>query len=260
MTTAGRWTFREIFPSLPEDIRSRLESTYAEIQRRFAEGKFEPTELNGAKFCEVLFRLVEWHTTGKYTPLGTQIKNFEQASRQFEPLKAFPDSVRFNIPRTMAAIYTLRNKRGVGHVGGDVDPNYMDSVFVVSACQWILAELVRLLHGVHPQQASQIVERVVALRVPLIWEVSGKRRVLDPSLSFKEKTLLLLYSVYPESVAEADLISWTEHSNASVYRRDVLKRCHSAKLVEYDPQGRTVVLSPLGVKYAEENISSKVER
>jgi hypothetical protein len=36
---------------------------------------------------------------------------------------AFPRALRVQIPRVFVALYEIRNNRGVGHVGGDVDPN-----------------------------------------------------------------------------------------------------------------------------------------
>jgi hypothetical protein len=47
---------------------------------------------------------------------------------------------------------------------------------------------------------------------------------------------------------------WVEHSNASNYRRDVLRPLHKEKLVEYDQRAGTVVLSPPGVDFVESNI------
>ena len=53
---------------------------------------------------------------------------------------------------------------------------------------------------------------------------------------------------------EADLVSWIEHSNASVYRRDVLRVAHKARLVEYDQQKGTVQISPCGIAYVEDQL------
>jgi hypothetical protein len=46
----------------------------------------------------------------------------------------------------LPALYEVRNNRNVGHTGGDVDPNHMDSVAVLSKCNWIMGELVRVYH------------------------------------------------------------------------------------------------------------------
>jgi hypothetical protein len=67
--------------------------------------------------------------------------------------------------------------------------------------------------------------------------------------------MLLLYAS-AGWVAEADLVSAIEHSNASVYRRDVLAVAHKARLLEYDATNRRVHISPLGVGYVEAKLGA----
>ncbi len=51
-----------------------------------------------------------------------------------------------------------------------------------------------------------------------------------------------------------DLVAWTEHSSGSVYRRDVLKKLHKARLAEYDQETEMVAVSPKGVAEVEANL------
>ena len=118
-----------------------------------------------------------------------------------------PRSVRIQIPRTLMVLYEVRNNRGVGHVGGDVDPSHMDAVVVLYMSKWVMAELVRIFHGVDTETASVAVEALVDREIPAIWEVNGKKRVLRPRLTMKQKTLLLLYS-HPSPVDEDVLVDW----------------------------------------------------
>lgn len=164
-----------------------------------------------------------------------------------------PRSIRIQIPRMLIALYEIRNNRNVGHVGGDVDPNHMDAVCVLQMAKWVVAELVRVLHNVDTDTATAIVESLVEREMPLIWAVNGKKRVLNTKLGMRAKTLLLLHSSNGE-VAEADLVSWVEHSNPSVYRRDVLRPAHRDRLIEYDSTRRTAQISPLGIAHVEETL------
>ena len=94
----------------------------------------------------------------------------------------------------------------------------------------------------------------LATSLPQIWDVFGKRRVLAPNLSFAQQTLLLLYSSPESAVPMEDLVSWTEHSNAALYRRDVLRKLHKGRLVEYDRETEMVAISPNGVSKVEEEL------
>jgi len=253
MTSKTLCDFKTVFPDLPQVLRDALEKHYTKIQRSFSESRYELSELNGAKFSETVLRVLEWKTTGIYTRLNQNIANFGQKARQFENQTNLPDGVRFHIPKLLDCIFDLRNKRGVGHVS-DLDPNYMDATFITYATAWIMAELVRWLHQIDANEAQKIVSLLVTKRVPVIWEVDGKKRVLETTLSYKEKTLIILYREYPEKVNAKELGQWLEHSNLAVYRRDILRPCHKERLLEYDETEQTVIISPLGIKYTEENI------
>jgi hypothetical protein len=55
-------------------------------------------------------------------------------------------------------------------------------------------------------------------------------------------------------VAEADLRDWIEASNASSYRRDVLRKAHKQRLLQYDDVNCAMRISPKGAQYAEEHL------
>jgi hypothetical protein len=245
-----------LFSLLPAQLSKNLEKSYTQIKSNFAQRRYEPSELNGGKFCEVVLRILEWHTAASktYTPFGTKIRDFGQATRKFESQSSFPDSVRFHIPKILNSLYDIRNKRGVGHVGGDVDPNHMDALFVVSCTDWIMAELVRLFHNVSVNDAQAIVEALISKKVSVVWEVAGKKRILNPKLKYPERTLLLLYDSYPKPLGDETLCEWTEYTNPRVYRSSVLKPLHKKKIIEYDANTGDVHLSPTGLRYVEENI------
>jgi len=248
-----------ILQNLPEGIRQELLSSYNQIVKNFRERRWEPSELNGGKLCEIAYTILRGHVDGKIPHKSTKPKNMAEACRDFEkvPAVSFPRSVRIQIPRILIALYEIRNNRGVGHVGGDVDPNHMDATCVLEMSKWILSELVRLFHDVSPKEAAQTVDAIVERTLPIIWEVDGKLRVLVPRMTMKDRVLLLLYHK-STPVAEEDLMIWIEHSNASVLRRDILRPAHKEKLIEYDPKTHTVHISPVGSDHVETSILTKM--
>lgn len=240
--------------ALPTGLRSALLRSLDEIVRNYRAGRWEPSELNGGKLCEVVYTILRGHADGNLPSKPSKPKNMVDACKALELADArLPRSLRVQIPRLVVALYEIRNNRGVGHVGGDVDPNHMDATVVVAMAKWLVAEVIRLFHSVDTATATALVDVLVGREVPVVWEVGGKKRVLAASLSLKEKTLLLLYS-HTGPILETDLCTWVEHNNASVYRRDILRPAHKAKLVEYDSMAGTVELSPLGAQFVEQNL------
>lgn len=165
-------------------------------------------------------------------------------------------SPRILIPRMMIGLYDIRNNRGVGHAGGDVDPNLMDATVVVATSKWLVAELVRILHTLSTKEASEIVDGLVEREAPWVWSQDGKRRLLRTGLTWKQQTLVLLLSA-SASVSETNLVDWLEHPSASNLRKDVLRPLHKARLIiEYDEKRHEVRLLPPGVGAAEAVIAS----
>jgi hypothetical protein len=245
-----------ILGSLPEKLREELFRTFNEIVRNFRERRWEPSELNGGKLCEVAYSILLGHTSGKMPVAAAKPKNMVvacQALEQADP-KRFSRSARIQIPRMLMALYEVRNNRGVGYVGGDVDPNLMDATAVLAMSKWVCAELVRLFHSVSPQEAEKAVEKIVDRTIPIVWVIGEDVRILDSKLSMTSKALLVLYH-QQGWVTEDALVRAVEHSNRSVFRRDVLKRCHRDKLLEWDQENCRAMISPLGVMQVEHTVS-----
>lgn len=243
----------EALNELPADLREEVLKAFNKIRRNYAEHRWEPSELNGGKLCEVVFRILEWHTNpdNSYTDFDTSIRDFGSAVRRFENQTQFADSVRFHIPNALHFLYTVRNKRSVGHVGGDVDPNHMDAKAVVGTANWIVAELVRIFHHVSIDEAQNLVEALVEKRIPVVWEVAGRRRVLEADLGYKDTTLLLLYNDFPEPADARRLHEWCEAGRYYDYERRTLSPLHDNRLIEYDDDEGMVYLSPKGVRRVE---------
>ena len=240
--------------SIPQGLREPLFDSFEEITRNYREHRWEPSELNGGKLCEVIYTILRGYIDGSFSPAPHKPSNFVDACHALENEKpSFSRSVRIQIPRILGALYEIRNNRGVGHSGGDVNPNHMDATVVLYMSKWLLSEIIRIFYAVDIKMASAIVETLADRTIPIIWQVGDKHRVLKTDLTMRDKTLLLLYHLQSD-VREADLVSWVEHSNASVYRREVLRRLHTDRLVEYDEEKEVLTISPKGILYVEESI------
>lgn len=243
----------KVLSNLPNELRDAVIEAFSNVRRNYTESRWEPSELNGGKFSEVVYRVLEWYTSkpSDFTLLGLQIRNFKTSVKQFENKTAMPDSIRFHIPDALAFLYTVRNKRGVGHPGGDINPNRMDAEIILGMSNWVMAELVRIFHAANVDEAQQTVEALVEKRNALVWEVANVKRILNPAMSHKERVLVLLHSSHPAPIDDKELLEWCEHSNPSAFRTQVLKKAHKEKLIEYDVAQQRVHLSPSGVEAAE---------
>src|SRR5438045_2140542 len=137
-------------------VRELLDA-HEEAKRNFYLGGLRLSEVEGGRFCEAAFRILEQITTGKWTPLGKQL-NTEKVIDQLRTLDGskFVDSVRLHVPRALRLVYDIRNKRDAAHLADGIDPSLQDATVVISTVNWGLVKLVRMSNGVSPAEAHRI--------------------------------------------------------------------------------------------------------
>lgn len=251
-------TVQTALAAIPEGLRDPLLAEYGSIVQNFAEHRWSPSELSGGKFCEIVFMILDGFAKSSYAATPSKPRAFDQACRGLENNAHVPRSFQILIPRLLPALFEVRNNRGVGHAGGDVDPNHMDAVFVMSSCSWIMAELVRVFHGVATAEAQRIVDGLIERRVPLLWVGEDMRRILNPEMSLRDQ-VLLLSSTSPDKVQSADLLKWTDYKNATYFRK-LLRELHRKRLIELSADEQTVLLLPPGDKIASALIAKAAKK
>jgi hypothetical protein len=247
--------------SLNNNFKIRIIDSFLELKRRFTQAvytdeAYDAIGLSAGKFCETMLRFLQYELTGQHTGFGSPIRNFADECRNIEnlPRGAGPESLRVIIPRCLLFIYTIRNKRGIGHSGGDIDANRTDIGTIVNSTTWIMCELIRIYYSVSLEEAQGIVDTLNTRTLPDVWEVMGKKRVLRKDINFKDKTLLLCYTTPNEAVLIEDLFEWTEYSNLYMYRKHVVLPLHKENLVEFDREIEAVFISPLGIHRVEREV------
>jgi len=249
---------KQLISALDSQLVDALLKTYNELKNQYYLGKYKPSELEGAHFAEVVIRILEYVTTKAYTPLGSPLPRFDV--REVEkysqlPSTNFPDSIRIHIPRAILSIYGIRHRRGVGHVGGDINPNLPDSSLIVATCDWIVTELIRLYYTSSLKEAQKHVDAIVARKVPLIQEFDGFLKVLDPTISIADKALMLLYRKGVEGAFFNELVAWIK--TRSSYLDRVLQKLDDEAKVHYT--GGRCLITRLGEAYVETNIMLHID-
>jgi hypothetical protein len=199
-----------IFPKM---LVEQLLETYSEVKSNFYLGKLRPNEVEGGRFSEAVFRLLEFIWTKKYTSLSKKIDTDKLIlGLANTPSGILPDSIRLHIPRTLRLIYDIRNNRDAAHLADGIDPNLQDATLVCANCDWIMAELIRLYHGISANEAHKIVENLVTRKAPVVQEFGHTLKTLNPSLGVSDRALLLLYHCGASGVSSKQLSDWVKPS------------------------------------------------
>lgn len=236
-----------LLAAIPTPLRDALLAEFEGIGKSFFERRWSPAELSGGRFCEVVYTILDGHAKGNYALAPQKPANFVAACRALEGNAHVPRSFQILIPRLLPALYEIRNNRGVGHVGGDVDPNHMDAGAVVAIASWVMAELVRVFHSLPVAQAQEIVDNLVERRSPLVWDGPEGKLVLDPGLKLKDQTLLLLDSA-TGAVNTDDLQRACRYSNSGYFLR-LLRKLQDERLLVLSADGSSARILPPGSEH-----------
>jgi len=242
--------------NVPKVFRGRLIKAYMELKKNVAESRHDAAGMAIGKLCEAALRFLQSKVLGTFTPFGQQIPNYADECRKLvtSPQTNGNESERIVLPRALVFMYTMRSKRGIGHVGGDVDANAIDIATMARCSDWVICELIRVNHGLSLEEAQDIVDGLAVRQIPMIWEVGGKKRIMKEGLQAKDQALLLLYASPESTILVEDICDWIEYSNLAVFKSKVMTPLHKLRLLEFDKEADTVILSPKGVEYTEKNL------
>ena len=241
----------ELVAATDSEIAGELIDAYEELKTRYFRRDFRPGQLEAGRFAEAAFRILQLRAVGSYTPVGKQLPKVSNLMQTLESADAsrIHESIRIHIPRALAAVYNVRNRRDVGHIAADVDANSMDAEFVVGACSWVLAEFVRLFHSCSPEEARACVEGFVKRRAPLVQVFGETPFVLKPELSVKDEILVLLCHQGDLGATLDQLDSWLPTTDRRVIqaRLSELERRH-----RYVRRlGGRIFVTDTGIEYVE---------
>lgn len=239
-----------LIASLDSRLVDELLEAYAEAKRNFFLGGLRLSEVEGGRFCEAAFRLLEHITTNRFTPLGRQLRTdalidtLEQIPRADQP-----DSIRIHIPRALRLIYDIRNNRDAAHLADGIDPNLQDATLVVVVADWVLAEFVRSYHNVTADEAQDMVNQIVTREAPVIQDFDGFLKVLRRDLSSAEYCLVLLYARGNKGATFDELDEWARPVMRTNLRRTLRTLVNSHAYVHHD--GDRYFITATGQRHVE---------
>jgi hypothetical protein len=238
----------------PAPLVNALLDAYTELKDNFNFERFRPSELEGGRFAEAAIRIVQHLATGSHDSMGQPLPPFDKIVAALEkvPSASAHDSLRIHIPRALWAVYGVRNRRDVGHIGGDVNPNRADAYFVVALCDWVLAELIRLTFNCSLVEAQGMVDNLVARKVPIIQDFGGFPKILRTDLAIPDRILALAYRSGANGVAIDDLQKWLKPAKPGPVGVAVLRLDRKAFLHR---DGSRCFITLSGIRYVEENMS-----
>jgi len=190
---------------------------FFQIQTSLLRKDYESCLEKSGKFCELFTRVIQKLSNIAPTPLNKEIHVKRVLDRiKSQPKDKLEDIVRITMPSVIECIYTLRSKRGGGHFKKDL-PKEHDAHFAAEGCLWLLKELLTSQGQLGSRKIEALFKKskVIDSNNPLIEEHDGTFTFLE-KLTLKEKILLILDKLYPESITLKKLLKAIKGNESSI--------------------------------------------
>jgi hypothetical protein len=246
----------QLLKTYPQELVDSILDSYTQLAENFMRSKIRPSEVEGGRFCEATIRMLQYKTTGTYTPMGTSLNlDTEINVLRNLPATSFDDSIRLHIPRTIRVIYDIRSKRDSAHLG-NINPNLMDGTLVLNCCKWILAELFRMESQISVDEAQQIINNLVEKEVPIIQNFGSFEVILNTQLTSRSRILVLLYNRGEKGATRAELSSRLPPKMRNQLGTQLSRLQHDKSFIHRDKN--RIYITRSGEKFVEDNILPKV--
>jgi len=183
----------KISPPLDHLLATQMIDEFVSQERRYIQRDWEPAELDGGQFCEVLARIVYHQDSGTLN----HSKKFEEYAKYVEndqvPHKISPRSDALHLMRVLKTIYKFRSARGAVHISPTYGPNHMDSRLIIENVRWAMNEALRIFWQGDREVVAKSIRELLQFDVPCIGVFESDVLVQRTDLSPDEEVLVLLH-------------------------------------------------------------------
>lgn len=210
----------ELAPPLDQQLVNELIDEFVSLERRYIQRDWEPTQLDGGQFCELLGRAV-YHadsgTLNRAKDLEDCIRylNNDQVTHAVQPRH---DAI--HVGKVLGTIYKFRSQRGAIHISPTYKPNHMDSKFIVDGVRWLFMETLRVFwKGANREHVAKAIRELLQFDVPAVAKFEdGLLMVQRTDLVPEEEILLLLHYAGDAGFSRRELGKYVKADPAAVTR------------------------------------------
>lgn len=248
---------QRIAPPLEPTLAEALVDEFVSAERRFVQRDWEPAELDGGQFCEVLARILYHQDSGNLN-LNKSLEDCVRYLRNDQVSHAIqPRKTALHVAKVVEAIYKFRSDRGVAHISATYKANHMDAKFVIEAVRWCMTEILRLFWQGDSEKAAKAIRELLQFDVPCIGVFADVLIVQRTDLTAEEEVLVLLHYAGEQGFTRSELDRHAQVSPRSVGRALDELVSSSRRLVVLLSKGR-YRLTDLGSRAVREQLADKL--
>lgn len=194
-----------ISPPLDRLLASQMLDEFISAERRFIQRDWEPAELDGGQFAEIVARIIYHQDSGNLNltrDFGDCLKYIEddKVSHQIVPRH---DAL--HIARVLRNIYKFRSQRGAVHISPSYRANHMDAKFIVESVRWVMNEMLRIFWSGDREKVARAIRELLQFDVPCVGVFEDIILVQRTDLTAEEELLVLLHFAGEQGFTRVEL-------------------------------------------------------
>jgi hypothetical protein len=257
MLVTNETLVKELSPRLDPALVQQLVDEFVSLERRYIQCEWEPMQLDGGQFCEILGRIIYFVDSGNLSP----DKKFEQCESYVKEDKNqhhFPERREaLHLMQVLRTVYKFRSQRGAVHISLTYKPNHMDSKFVVDALRWAFSETLRIFWNGDREQVASAIRELLQFDVPAVGKFETELLVQRTDLSAEEEILLLLHYAGETGFDRGELGRYVKR-DASQITRGIQALEHPRRREIIKLPSNKFRLTDLGSKFVREKLGAKL--
>lgn len=247
----------QLAPPLDLDLTTALVEEFISLERRFIQRDWEPAQLDGGQFCEILGRIIYHQDSGTLNPT----KDFDECVKYIWDEKnqnkhAMVRSDANHLSRVLRTTYKFRSGRGGVHISPTYKPNHMDSKIIIEMVRWSFAETLRIFWKGDREQVAKAIRELLTFDVPCIGKYENIIMVQRTDLTAEEELLVLLHYAGEQGFTRSELGKHAMQKPPAV--TVALQKLTSPELRQVVEVGWKYRLTDLGSKRIREKLPDKL--
>jgi hypothetical protein len=166
---------------------------FISLERRYVLRDWEPAELDGGQFAEILARIIYHLDSGNLN----RSKDFEECVKYLENDQVqhsiIPRQHALHICRVLRTLAKFRGQRGAVHITPQYSANQMDARLMVECVRWAFSEALRIWWNADRNRVATIIRELLDFDVPCIGKFEDILLVQRTDLITEEEVLVLLH-------------------------------------------------------------------
>lgn len=246
-----------ICPPSDPSLADELLREFISMEHRFVLRDWEPAELDGGQFAEIMGRMIYHLDSGN---LNLR-KEFEDCLSYIEnntvTHNIIPRSDAKHLMYVLKTVYKFRSQRGSVHISPTYKPNHMDSKYSIEAVRWCFNEYLRLNWTGDKEELAKAIRELLRFDVPCIGIFDSKVIVQRTDLTPEDEVILLLHHAGEEGYSRSSLLAYSKLSSQKL--TPILARLTGSNQRKVLTKSNGYyVLTDLGSKYLRENLGEKL--